>query len=41
MSAADHQLDKRDGIGIWDTESISVKATTNAEVLLMDVPMEI
>ncbi|MFD1613578.1 pirin family protein [Gelatiniphilus marinus] len=33
------KLSKRDGIGIWDTESISVKATENARVLLMEVPM--
>ncbi|RZL12206.1 MAG: pirin family protein, partial [Pedobacter sp.] len=34
-------LSKRDGLGIWDAESISFKANTaDAEVLLMDVPME-
>ncbi len=34
-------LSKRDGLGIWDTNSISFKANAaNAEVLLMDVPME-
>ncbi len=34
-------LSKRDGIGIWDTESISIKATDNARVLLMEVPMSL
>lgn len=35
-------LGKRDGIGIWDTESISFKANSaGAEVLLMDVPMSV
>jgi len=35
-------LNKRDGLGIWGTESINFKANTaNAEVLLMDVPMEL
>ncbi|RYG05773.1 MAG: pirin family protein [Chitinophagaceae bacterium] len=35
-------LSKRDGLGIWDTDSISFKAnTSDAEVLLMDVPMEL
>ncbi|MBT8195373.1 MAG: pirin family protein [Bacteroidia bacterium] len=34
-------LSKRDGMGIWDTESITVNATENARVLLMDVPMSI
>ena len=33
------KLSKRDGMGIWDTESISVNATSNARVLLMEVPM--
>ena len=35
------ELGKRDGLGLWDTESISVKATKNAKVLLMDVPMHL
>ena len=35
-------LNKRDAIGIWDTDSISFKANSaDAEVLLMDVPMEL
>ena len=29
-------LPKRDGMGIWDTETISVKATENARVLSME-----
>ncbi len=33
------KLSKRDGIGIWDTDSITVKASENARVLLMEVPM--
>lgn len=34
-------LSKRDGIGIWDTDSIKVKVKADAKVLLMDVPMEV
>jgi len=34
-------LNKRDGIGIWDTDSFVVNATENARVLLMEVPMNI
>ena len=34
-------LAEKDGMGIWDTESITVKATENARVLLMEVPMDI
>ena len=33
------KLSKRDGMGIWNTESINVKASENARVLLMEVPM--
>ncbi|KAA1246507.1 pirin family protein [Aquimarina sp. RZ0] len=32
-------LSKRDGIGVWNTDSISVTATGFARVLLMEVPM--
>ncbi len=34
-------LEPRDGMGIWNTDSIAVKATSDARVLLMDVPMEL
>ncbi|MFZ5999131.1 MAG: pirin family protein [Bacteroidota bacterium] len=33
------KLNKRDGLGIWDVEKISISADSDAEVLLMDVPM--
>ncbi|MEJ5963399.1 pirin family protein [Pedobacter immunditicola] len=36
----DQVLDTRDGFGIWDTDSIAIKATAGAEVLLMEVPMD-
>jgi redox-sensitive bicupin YhaK (pirin superfamily) len=33
-------LNERDGLGIWDTEKISIKANSqDVEVLLMEVPM--
>ncbi len=32
-------LNKRDGFGVWDTDQISLKAGSDAKVLLMDVPM--
>ena len=32
-------LNKRDGLGIWDVDKVSVKADTDSEILLMDVPM--
>jgi quercetin 2,3-dioxygenase len=34
-------LGKRDALGIWDTNEISVKANDNAEILFIDVPMKI
>jgi len=35
-----HSLNQRDGLGVWDTDSISIKANSaDAEILLMDVPM--
>lgn len=34
------QLNTRDGYGIWDTDNISIHADTDAEFLLMDVPMK-
>lgn len=35
----DQQLNKRDGFGIWDVDSFSITADSDAEILLMDVPM--
>ena len=34
-------LEARDGYGIWDTDTIELTATADAEILLMDVPMTI
>lgn len=33
------ELGIRDGFGIWDTQNINIEATSNAEILLMEVPM--
>jgi redox-sensitive bicupin YhaK (pirin superfamily) len=35
----DQQLESRDGLGIWDTDVLSIGADTDSEFLLMDVPM--
>lgn len=32
-------LDKRDGYGIWETDKVTIKATQDAKILLMEVPM--
>lgn len=34
------KLNKRDGLGIWETDKLSIVAETEAEVLLMEVPMD-
>lgn len=39
VSINGQSLEKRDGFGVWDTDKISIKADSNAKVLLMDVPM--
>jgi redox-sensitive bicupin YhaK (pirin superfamily) len=37
-----HEINTRDGIGIWDTDQIDLMATSpDAEILLMEVPMTI
>ena len=33
------KLDKRDGFGIWNTDSLDIIATKGAKILLMEVPM--
>ncbi|MFZ1257378.1 MAG: pirin family protein [Saprospiraceae bacterium] len=37
----DQLLNSRDGFGIWNTDKISIKAESNTEFLLMEVPMNI
>ena len=39
ISVADEHLAKRDGIGIWDTKSFSIRATKGTKLLVMEVPM--
>jgi quercetin 2,3-dioxygenase len=37
-----YHLNRRDGLGSWDTDKISIKATSqDAEILLMEVPMNV
>ncbi len=33
------KLNKRDGLGIWDIDSINIKANSDSQLLLMEVPM--
>ena len=42
FTVGDIHLNERDGLGIWDTESIKITADSEgAEILLMEVPMEL
>jgi redox-sensitive bicupin YhaK (pirin superfamily) len=33
-------LEKRDAVGIWETNEIEIKATTDSKFLIMEIPME-
>ncbi len=34
-------LNERDGLGSWNTDALNIKADSNAELLLMEVPMNL
>lgn len=36
-----NKLNKRDAIGVWETDQLDIKADTAAELLLIEVPMEL
>jgi len=40
VNISGHQLSSRDGLGLWETDKITVQADSEAEVLLMELPME-
>lgn len=39
VTVNDIQLNRRDGLGIKDAETLNIKANTDAEILLMEVPV--
>lgn len=39
VTIEDQKLKSRDGLGIWDTDSFIIQADSDAEFLLMEVPM--
>lgn len=39
VSIGEQKLGKRDGFGIWETQDFTISADTNAELLLIEVPM--
>ncbi len=40
VEAGEHQLGRRDGLGVWDTEEVALKFSKGTEVLLIEVPMK-
>jgi quercetin 2,3-dioxygenase len=40
ITVNDQQLNTRDGYGIWNIEKLSIRAGTESEFLLMEVPMK-
>jgi quercetin 2,3-dioxygenase len=41
ISLGEQKLSTRDGYGIWDVDSLKIKADNAAEVLIMEVPMKV
>ncbi len=39
LTIAGQTLESRDALGIWDVESLDIQANTEAEILLLEVPM--
>jgi len=37
----DNLLSRRDGVGIWEADSINIKTKTTATILLMEIPMHV
>ncbi len=40
IEAAGESLEKRDGMGVWETDSVSFKCLQKSQILLMEVPMK-
>ncbi len=41
LEVAGKKLNKRDAIGIWETEKVSIVAKQDSKILLVEVPMEV
>lgn len=39
LNVLDNMLDDRDGMGIWNTEHLSIEALEHSELLIMEIPM--
>lgn len=41
ITVNDQPLETRDGLGVYETDKLNIKADTDAEILLIDIPMQI
>jgi hypothetical protein len=41
ITVNEQPLSKRDALGLWDIETVSITADSDAEILIMDVPMNL
>jgi redox-sensitive bicupin YhaK (pirin superfamily) len=41
VTVNEQPLETRDGLGVYETDTLNIKADTDAEILLIDIPMEI
>ena len=39
-SVDDQKLGRRDAVGVWDTGNVSIEATEDKRLLLIEVPMQ-
>ena len=39
IKAGNETVDRRDGLGIWETDSFSIRANADSRILLVEVPM--
>lgn len=39
IAVGEETLSKRDGIGIWDADEVSIKAAKDSQILLIEIPM--
>jgi redox-sensitive bicupin YhaK (pirin superfamily) len=40
VTIEDQTLNRRDGFGVWETDKISIRANGDAQILLIEVPMQ-
>ncbi|HEX8332584.1 MAG TPA: pirin family protein, partial [Segetibacter sp.] len=41
VTFGEQQLNKRDALGVWDTDTIELTVEDTAEILLIEVPMNV